>query len=241
MSESSEPDIMYHGAEWFDKNKGKLLNGALTVILAVGAYLWFKNNQASSQAASESALFTVQNLDSTNLVEFAEAYARVSTDQAGKPVAERALILSAKTWLEAADYDKAQAAFENYLGKHANGHWANEAKLGQAICQEANGDEAAAISTYQSLTNNERLQELQIALLEAEDEAERERIERELKRLQDEPPAAIQNRATALLEAAQTKFEPLVAKPKPAPVPKPEALKPATPAAPPAPAAPDNK
>ena len=241
MSESSEPDIMYHGAEWFDKNKGKLLNGALTVILAVGAYLWFKNNQASSQAASESALFTVQNLDSTNLVEFAEAYARVSTDQAGKPVAERALILSAKTWLEAADYDKAQAAFDNYLGKHANGHWANEAKLGQAICQEANGDEAAAISTYQSLTNNERLQELQIALLEAEDEAERERIERELKRLQDEPPAAIQNRATALLEAAQTKFEPLVAKPKPAPVPKPEALKPATPAAPPAPAAPDNK
>ena len=241
MSESSEPDIMYHGAEWFDQNKGKLLNGALTVILAVGAYLWFKNNQASSQAASESALFTVQNLDSTNLVEFAEAYARVSTDQAGKPVAERALILSAKTWLEAADYDKAQAAFDNYLGKHANGHWANEAKLGQAICQEANGDEAAAISTYQSLTNNERLQELQIALLDAEDEAERERIERELKRLQDEPPAAIQNRATALLEAAQTKFEPLVAKPKPAPVPKPEALKPATPAAPPAPAAPDNK
>ena len=141
----------------------------------------------------------------------------------------------------AADYDKAQAAFDNYLGKHANGHWANEAKLGQAICQEANGDEAAAISTYQSLTNNERLQELQIALLDAEDEAERERIERELKRLQDEPPAAIQNRATALLEAAQTKFEPLVAKPKPAPVPKPEALKPATPAAPPAPAAPDNK
>ena len=241
MSESSEPDIMYHGAEWFDKNKGKLLNGALTVILAVGAYLWFKNNQASSQAASESALFTVQNLESTNLVEFAEAYARVSTDQAGKPVAERALILSAKTWLEAADYDKAQAAFENYLGKHANGHWANEAKLGQAICQEANGDEAAAISTYQSLTNNERLQELQIALLDAEDEAERERIERELKRLQDEPPAAIQNRATALLEAAQTKLGLLVAKPKPAPVPKPEALKPATPAAPPAPAAPDNK
>ncbi len=241
MSESSEPDIMYHGAEWFDKNKGKLLNGALTVILAVGAYLWFKNNQASSQAASESALFTVQNLESTNLVEFAEAYARVSTDQAGKPVAERALILSAKTWLEAADYDKAQAAFDNYLGKHANGHWANEAKLGQAICQEANGDEAAAISTYQSLTNNERLQELQIALLDAEDEAEREPIERELKRLRDEPPAAIQNRAAALLEAAQTKLGPLVAKPKPAPVLQSEAPKPAPPTAPPAPAAPDNK
>jgi len=78
-------------------------------------------------------------------------------------------------------------------------------------------------------------------LLDAEDEAERERIERELKRLQDEPPVAIQNRATALLEAAQTKLGPLVAKPKPAPVLQPEAPKPAPPAAPPAPAAPDNK
>ena len=101
MSESSEPDIMYNGAEWFDQNKGKLLNGALAVILGVGGYQWFNMSQANSRVASESALFAVQNLDSTNLVEFAEAYAEVSTDQAGEPVAERALILSARTWLEA--------------------------------------------------------------------------------------------------------------------------------------------
>ncbi|GIT12959.1 MAG: hypothetical protein CM1200mP34_3650 [Verrucomicrobiales bacterium] len=28
MSESSEPDILFEGAEWFDQNKGKLFNGA---------------------------------------------------------------------------------------------------------------------------------------------------------------------------------------------------------------------
>ena len=211
MSESSEPDIMYNGAEWFDQNKGKLLNGALAVILGVGGYQWFNMSQADSRVASESALFAVQNLDSTNLVEFAEAYAKVSTDQAGEPVAERALILSARTWLEAADYNKAQAAFESYLGKHANGNWANEAKLGQAICQEAKGDVADAISTYQSLTNNPSV------------------------------IINIKNRATALLEAAQTELKPLVAKPKPAPVLQPEAPKPVPPTAPPAPAAPDNK
>ena len=209
MSESSEPDIMYHGAEWFDQNKGKLFNGALAVILAVVAYLWFTNKQASSNATSESALFAVQNEGLTNLVEIAGAYSRVSTEQAGKPVAERALILSARTWLEAANYEKAQAAFNSYLEKHTDGHWANEAKLGQAICQEAKGYAAAAISTYQSLTNN--------------------------------ASAAIQNRATALLEAAQTKLGPLVVKSKPAPVLQPEAPKPAPPTAPPAPAAPDNK
>ena len=209
MSESNEPDIMYHGAEWFEKNKGKLLYGALAVIIAAGGIQFYRKDKAQTEAASESALFAVQNRDATNLVEIAGAYAKVSTDQAGKPVAERALILSAKTWLEAADYDKAQAAFKSYLGQHDDGFWADEAKLGQAICQEATDDEADVIRTYQSLTNS--------------------------------ASAVIQSRAAALLEAAQTKFEPLVAKPKPAPVPKPEALKPATPAAPPAPAAPDNK
>ena len=210
MSESSEPDIMYNGAEWFDQNKGKLLNGALAVILGVGGYQWFNMSQVDSRVASESALFAVQNLDSTNLVEFAEAYAKVSTDQAGEPVAERALILSARTWLEAGNYENAQAAFESYLGKHANGNWANEAKLGQAICQEAKGDVQEAISTYQSLTNS---------------------------------PVTIniKNRATALLEAAQTELEPLVAKPKPPPLLQPEAPKPAVPAVPPTTATPDNK
>ena len=100
---------MYHGAEWFEQNKGKLFSGALAVIIGVGAYLWLNKNEAEMRAASESALFAVQNLDATNLVEIAGAYEKVSAGQAGKPVAERALILSAKTWLEAADYDKAQA------------------------------------------------------------------------------------------------------------------------------------
>ena len=224
MSESNEPDIMYHGAEWFEKNKGKLLYGALAVIIAAGGIQFYRKDKAQTEAASESALFAVQNLDATNLEEIAGAYGTVSTDQAGKPVAERALILSAKTWLEAADYDKAQAAFKSYLDQHDDGYWEDEAKLGQAICQEVKGDPTGAIRAYQSLTNS--------------------------------PKAIIKDRAMSLLEAAQTKLDPLVEKPKPAPVPpaevakpeapkpeapKPEAPKPEAPAALPAPVAPDNK
>ena len=169
MSESNEPDIMYHGAEWFEENKSKLLYGALAVIIAAGGIQFYMKNTAQTKADSESALFAVQNRDATNLEDIAGAYGTVSIDQAGKPVAERALILSAKTWLEAADYDKAQAAFKSYLGQHANGVWADEAKLGQAICQEVNGDEADAISTYQSLTNSASaaIQSRAAALLEA--------------------------------------------------------------------------
>ena len=138
----------------------------------------------------------------------------MSAGQAGKPVAQRALILSAKTWLEAANYEKAQASFKSYLEQHADGFWADEAKLGHAICQEATDAEADVISTYQSLTNSAN--------------------------------AIIKDRATSLLEAAQTRLDPLVAKPKPVPLPPAEVAKPAAPVVPPAlaappAAAPDNK
>ena len=209
MSESSKPDILFEGAEWFDQNKGKLFNGALFIIVAVVGWQLISKNLSDSKATSESALFAIQTVGATNLSEVAEAYDQVGVDQAGKPVAERALILSAKTWLEVSDYGKAQTAFDNYLDNYPNGHWAVEAQLGQAICKEAKGDAAAAISTYQSLTNN--------------------------------TDTAIQSRAIALLEAAKVQLEPLVAKPKSAPLLQPETPKPAPSTPPLAPTASDNK
>ena len=217
MSESNEPDIMYHGAEWFEENKGKLLYGALAIIITAVGTQFYWSNTAQTKADSESALFAVQNRDATNLEDIAGAYEAVSIDQAGKPVAERALILSAKTWLEAADNDKAQAAFKSYLAQHPDGFWADEAKLGQAICQEASGDEADAIRRYQSLTNSASavIQSRAAALLEA---------------------------AQIKLDPLVKKPKPTPAPVPPAEVAKPPvAPKPEAPAALPAPVAPDNK
>jgi len=168
MSESSKPDILFEGAEWFDQNKGKLFNGALLIIVAVVGWQWFSKSQSDSHAASESALFAIQTAGATNLSEVAAAYDKVGVEQAGKPVAERALILSGKTWLEVSDYDKAQAAFDKYIAEFENGHWEAEAQLGQAICKEAKGDTSAAISTYQSLTSstNTAIKSRATALLE---------------------------------------------------------------------------
>ena len=209
MSESGEPNILFEGAEWFDQNKGKLLNGALIIIVAVVGSQLIRKNLSESEATSESALFDIQTVGETNLSEVAKAYNQVSVEQAGKPVAERALILSAKTWLEVSDYDKAQVAFENYIANYADGHWLVEARLGEAICKEANGDVAGAISTYQSLTNH--------------------------------VDTAIESRAIALLEAARVQLEPLVVKPKPAPVIQPETPNPVSSTSPPAPAVPGKK
>ena len=169
MSESSEPDILFEGAEWFDQNKGKLFNGALLIIVAVVGWQLFSKSQSDSRADSESALFDIQTVGVTNLSEVAAAYDNVVVNNAGKPVAERALILSGKTWLEVSDYDKAQAAFDKYIAEFENGHWVAEARLGQAICKEAKGDTSAAISTYQSLTSstNTAIKSRATALLES--------------------------------------------------------------------------
>lgn len=169
MSESSEPDILFEGAEWFDQNKGKLFNGALLIIVAVVGWQLFSKSQFDSRADSESALFDIQTVGVTNLSEVAAAYDKVGMEQAGKPVAERALILSGKTWLEVSDYDKAQAAFDKYIAEFENGHWVAEAQLGQAICKEVKGDVAGAISTYQSLTDDDdtAIKSRATALLEA--------------------------------------------------------------------------
>ena len=154
MSESSEPDILFNGAEWFEENKGKLINSALLIIVVLAGWQLYKKNVSETKAVSESALFSVLNLETTNRVDIAEAYDKVSADQEGKPVAERALILGAKTWLEVSNYEKALPGFEKYLANYSSGLWASEASLGQAICKEATGDVAAAINIYQSLTNS---------------------------------------------------------------------------------------
>ena len=83
MSESSEPDIMYNGTEWFDQNKGKLFNGALLIIVAVVGWQLFSKSQSDSRADSESALFDIQTVGVTNLSEVAAAYDKVGMEQAG--------------------------------------------------------------------------------------------------------------------------------------------------------------
>ena len=86
MSESSEPDILFNGAEWFEENKGKLINSALLIIVVVGGWQLYNKNQSETKAGSESALFGVLNLETTNRVDIAEAYDKVSVDQEGKAV-----------------------------------------------------------------------------------------------------------------------------------------------------------
>ena len=86
------------------------------------------------------------------------------------PLIHRALILSANIALQEGEYEDAKKRFESYLSEYeTDGNWLTEAKIGQAICKEAEGDVKSAINVYQSLTNSisSSIQQRTIALLES--------------------------------------------------------------------------
>ena len=203
MSEQNDTDILMNGEEWFAKNRGMLINVTLVILIGVVGWNWFENKNSASSSEAESALVNVLTSNNTNLVEVARLLSGVHTQYKDEPVAERALILSAKTSVDAGDYQNAKTRFESYLSNYGEaGKWVNEAKLGKAICLEVEGDVAKAIAIYQTLTN-------------------------------PSPNSAIQNRALALLEAAQTTLESLPSRPEPVEEPVPPAAgTPAIPAIP---------
>ena len=202
MSEPNDTDILMNGEEWFAKNRGMLINVTLVILIGVVGWNWFENKSSASSSEAESALVNVLSSNNTNLVEVARLLSGVHTQYKNEPVAERALILSAKTSVDAGDYQNAKTRFESYLSNYGAGKWVNEAKLGKAICLEVEDDAAKAIAIYQTLTN-------------------------------PSPNSTIQNRALALLKAAQTTIDPLPSRPEPVKEPAPPAAgTPAIPAIP---------
>ena len=152
MSEPNDTDILMNGEEWFAKNRGMLINITLVILIGVVGWNWVENSSSASSVEAESALVNVLSSDNTNLVDVARLLGGVHTQYKDEPVAERALILSAKTSVDAGDYQNAKTRFESYLSNYGEaGKWVNEAKLGKAICLEFEGDLAKAIAICDSL------------------------------------------------------------------------------------------
>ena len=170
MSETSDSDILMNGEEWFAKNWRLLLNSALMILVGVAGYNWWINSGAESASAAEKELHSAISSNTTNLLEMALELKGVHVKHPENKVGERALILSANIALQEGEYETAKKRFESYLSEYeTDGNWLTEAKIGQAICKEAEGDVKSAINVYQSLTNSisSSISGRSIALLES--------------------------------------------------------------------------
>ena len=170
MSDTGDSDILMNGEEWFAKNWRLLLNGALVILVGVAGYNFMISSGAESASAAEKALQGAISSNTTNLLQNALELNGVHMKYPENAVGERALILSANIALQEREYETAKSRFESYLSKYkADGDWLSEAKLGQAICIEAEGDAADAMKVYQSLTNSNvsSIQQRTAALLDA--------------------------------------------------------------------------
>lgn len=172
MSETSDSDILMNGEEWFAKNWRLLLNGALVILVGVAGYNWLISSGAQSASAAEKNLHGVISSNTTNLVQMALELNGVHMTYPESSVGQRALILSANISLQEGDYETAKKRFESYLSKYSkDGDWLLEAKLGQGICMEAEGDASNAVKVFQSLTNSNiaSIKQRAAALLNAAD------------------------------------------------------------------------
>ena len=154
MSEASDSDILMNGEEWFAKNWRLLLNAALVVLVGVAVSNWISSSKAQSASAAEKNLHGAISSNATNLIQMAFELNGVHTKYPETAVGQRALILSANIALQEGAYKDAKARFESYLSKYKDGDWFSEAKLGLAICMEAEGEDANAVKAFQSLTNS---------------------------------------------------------------------------------------
>lgn len=134
----------FHLADWWDKNRQRLIQGAVVVVvvtLGVSFYLYKKNLREveASQALSAVQLGT----DAT------AAYQKLAVQYSGTAAAARAVLLAAGSSFADGKFAEAQSLFEKFLREAGDSAWRSQAVLGVAASLDAQGKTAEATTKYQ--------------------------------------------------------------------------------------------
>lgn len=141
-------------AEWVNKNARAVLVGAAGIALIVIGVVYYANFQASvrEQAATELAALRLAATAPDLLIRDLETYVERF---AGVPAADEGRLLLARTYLEAGQpVDAERVATE--VSSAPDEPVGLAARTLRAAAQEASGDAAAALATYQNLGETAR-------------------------------------------------------------------------------------
>lgn len=140
LSKTATPDELKELSDWWERH-GNLASTVLLVLAVaiVGARLW--KAHAASRAEQAAAAFA-----SASSLEDLEAATR---DYASTPEAPAALLRAAARLCRQGDYQAARERYTDFLRHHASHALAPVARLGVAFTDEANGDYAPALATYE--------------------------------------------------------------------------------------------
>lgn len=152
--ESVQSDVLMDFLTWLNANKKQVVTGVLIVagLAAVGGiYRWHRN---ASEAKANEALFALPTgqMSRTETAAKAEDFLKVAREKAGTTAAERAALLGAGHLFSEGKYDKAAAAFEQFLSDYSSSPYRAQAAFGAAASLEAQSGKAEqAVAKYQEV------------------------------------------------------------------------------------------
>lgn len=139
-----------------EANKNKIIGTVIIVAVVVVGYSFYswehnQNQIEAGDALTQTLISTPQTADPATI---ASSYLDVSTQYAGTPAGERALIQGAAALFVAGKYADAQTDFQQYLNSHPDGEFAGQAALGVAKSQEALEKYDVAAGSYQHIIDS---------------------------------------------------------------------------------------
>jgi TolA-binding protein len=136
----------FHLVDWWDKNRQRVLWGAMAVALitlVLSFYIWQRDRR---EVRASEALSSVQVGAATPA-----AMLQVNAEFRGTAAAARALLLAAGATYTEGRFADAQKLFDRFLAEHPDHASRPAALLGTAACLAAQGKLADAATKYQGL------------------------------------------------------------------------------------------
>jgi len=143
---------LYSLLGWIDKNRKQLISTAVILVVAgvvIGFVVW-RAEQRQIQAGE--ALSAVA-LESGSAAPKADALMKVADDFAGTEAGGRALLTAAGQQFTDGKIADAQASFEKFVAEYADNSLVSQAKLGIAVCLEAQNKTAEATTAYKEVVD----------------------------------------------------------------------------------------
>jgi predicted negative regulator of RcsB-dependent stress response len=139
--------------DWWNKN-GKVVSITVAVLALVAAvaYLWYTTSAGKEREALallQSARTEYEKGDALDAV--TSSCQEILSNSARTAAAPQAMVLLADAYLDGRQLDKAEQAYQNYLGAYPNGSLVPQVKRNLALLAAERGDNAKAIAELEGL------------------------------------------------------------------------------------------
>lgn len=149
---------LYSMVDWFEKHRSQVFMGLAVAALAFIGIYGMKSMNRSKEEKAAYALSLINDKfdpDDESKSPKGDDYLKLASEQAGTQAAARALMTAGSLFFEDEKYAEAKDAFQSFIKQFGSSGsvFAENATYGLARSEEALGNNSAALSAYQKLSD----------------------------------------------------------------------------------------